>query len=125
MTAIRTRSIDIHKVTNDDYLQQVSVQAVSEPGAGGANIHYDIQAGEGSPMLRIKFQEGNPAQEINGIPNEALLSIVIDRLQGFQRGDFGTRETAVALTNLETALMWMQKRTRDRIDRGVIGELAV
>jgi hypothetical protein len=50
-----------------------------------------------------------------------LLAIVIDRLRGFQSGDFKCRENTVALTHIETALMWLQKRTRDRSARGVEG----
>ena len=53
--------------------------------------------------------------------NEDLIAIVIDRMQGFQSGQFKCRENAVALTKLEEALMWLRKRTQDREDRGVEG----
>lgn len=52
---------------------------------------------------------------------EALLAVVIDRLRGFQSGPYGCRENAVALTKIEEATMWLQKRTRDRMARGVEG----
>ena len=32
-----------------------------------------------------------------------------------------TRETACALTHIEEALMWLNKRVEDRIERGVLG----
>ena len=37
----------------------------------------------------------------NGIHNEDLLVIVIDRLRGFQSGPFKCRENAIAITKLE------------------------
>ena len=70
----------------------------------------------------MNFQNG-PIKEagVNGVMNEDLIAIVIDRMQGFQNGDFKCRENALALTKLEEALMWLRKRTQDREDRGVEG----
>jgi hypothetical protein len=42
-------------------------------------------------------------------------------MQGFQAGPFASRDNACALTKLDEALMWLQKRTRERIERGVEG----
>jgi hypothetical protein len=68
------------------------------------------------------FQKG-PLKEtgLNGISDEVLLAIVIDRLEGFQTGPFKSRHNALAITNLEQGLMWLQKRTADRQNRGVEG----
>jgi hypothetical protein len=70
----------------------------------------------------IGFQNG-PIKEfgLNGITQEALLAIVIDRLRSFQAGPFSSRYNAIALTKTEEALMWLQRRTVDRIRRGVEG----
>ena len=70
----------------------------------------------------VSFQNG-PIKEagVNGISGEALIAIVIDRLRSFQAGPFSCRDNAVALTKLEEAMMWLQKRTRDRLARGVEG----
>lgn len=70
----------------------------------------------------IKFQMG-PVQEVgfNGLTDEALLAIVIDRIQGFQRGPFSCRENALAVTNLEQAMHWLEHRSRDRERRQVEG----
>lgn len=70
----------------------------------------------------IQFQNG-PIKEfgVNGITQEALIAICIDRLRSFQAGQYSCRENAVALTHLETAQMWLMKRTRDRMARGVEG----
>jgi hypothetical protein len=73
----------------------------------------------------ILFQNG-PIEKVgvNGITQEALLAIVIDRLRNFQAGPCSCRENALALTATEEALMWLQKRTRDRQMRGVEGTTA-
>ena len=103
-----------------------SVFAVDEKGTGNANHRYDIKwdsLDNGFTSTQaIEFQNG-PIKEFgkNGIHNEDLISIVIDRLQGFQEGNFRCRENAIALTKLEEALMWLRKRTNDREARGVEG----
>ena len=72
--------------------------------------------------IEINFQKGAILEHgINGLTQEVLLAIVIDRLQGFQSGDFSCRENALAITKCQEALMWLQQRTRDRIARGVEG----
>ena len=98
-----------------------------EPEQGGANHVYVVAwpgSVEGGPDFAcyINFQNG-PIKEfgVNGITQEALLTIVIDRLRSFQTGPFSCRENAIALTDCEDALMWLQKRTRDRLARGVEG----
>jgi hypothetical protein len=70
----------------------------------------------------IGFQNG-PIKEygVNGITQEALLAVVIDRLRSFQAGPFSCRENSIALTHIEEALMWLQRRTVARIKRGVEG----
>jgi len=104
------------------------VTCIDEPGQGGACHEYSIH-GMQKPMDRlgsINFQNG-PIQEygVNGIQNEDLLAIVIDRLQGFQSGKFACRDNAIALTKCEEALLWLRKRTSDRQQRGVEGRSVV
>jgi len=122
------RTITDHKINGlNDYLE---INVTDEPGSGGANHHYTITVPELKLGLAasnglhqtISFQNG-PVLEagVNGISNEALLVIVIDRMRGFQSGPFKSRDNACALTHLEEALMWLQKRTRDRMARQVEG----
>lgn len=104
-----------------------TVLAVDEPGAGGAchEYHVTVPCDPTVPeptFAVIKFQKGGIQDSgINGCHNEDLLAIVIDRLQGFQSGDFCCRENALALTKLEEALHWLNHRTQSRIRRGVEG----
>ena len=60
---------------------------------------------------------------VSGTLDTDLLEIVRDRLRCFQAGDFATRENACALTHIEEALMWMNKRVEDRIERNVLGTM--
>lgn len=73
-------------------------------------------------LTKIDFQNG-PIKEngVNGCQNEDLIAIIIDRLQGFQTGEFPCRENSIAITKLQEALMWLEKRTADRKARGVEG----
>jgi hypothetical protein len=95
--------------------------ACGERGSGGANHFYIIRAGD--EFGRLEFQRGGILEAgINGITNESLLAVVIDRLEGFQSGNFACRENAIALTRIQEALMWLNKRTADRLARGVEGK---
>jgi len=97
-----------------------------EPGQGGACHHYEIMSVDPSertaPFCRINFQEG-PTKEygVNGIYNEDLIAVVIDRLRGFQSGDYSCQQNALAITKLEEALHWLNDRTQERMERGVEG----
>ena len=104
------------------------VFAADEPGKGGANHEYDVYPAqdfneETEPYIVIRFQNG--ARKLpdsqHGVLDTDLLEIVRDRLKGFQNGEFATRENAIALTHIEEALLWMNKRVEDRIERNVLG----
>lgn len=119
---------------------QLRITVLDEPGQGGANHSYLIEGfrADDNPSapkdtsyglyhVLLLFQNG-PLQnaafyngKANGISQEALLAIVIDRLRSFQAGPYSCRENALALTKCEEALMWLQKRTADRLRRGVEG----
>jgi len=115
---------------------QLAITVEDQPGAGGANHLYRItgydkgsnkscdSAPPGRPddATEILFQNGPIAEVgVNGITQEALLAIVIDRLRSFQSGPYMCRENAIALTHIETGLMWLNQRTRNRLQRGVEG----
>lgn len=57
----------------------------------------------------------------DGTTNEEVLAVLIDRL-GFLQAKFPCKENAVALTHIETALLWLEKRTAGRVARGVEGK---
>lgn len=120
------RTINYHKVNpvNDT----LDIIVGDEPGAGGANHVYLVEHSASAgvpPMLTISFQNG-PINEngVNGVTQEILLAIVIDRLRSFQSGPFSCRENALALTKCEEALQWLHSRTLERMRRGVEGKTA-
>ena len=98
-----------------------------ERGHGGASHYYEIVSKptddtEAVKVGRIQFQEGPRNASSNlGVIDTDLLEIVRDRLIGFQRGEFATRENACALTHIEEALMWLNRRVEDLIERKVLG----
>ena len=129
------RELHGHKVNPANDTLTITVE--DEPGAGGANHRYEITGfdTETNPSKTnaqgythsksrdvVLFQNG-PINEVgvNGITPEALLEILIDRMMGFQSGPYACRENDKALTHLQEAQMWLQKRTLDRMKRGVEG----
>ena len=68
-----------------------------------------------------KRPEGESLVTINdGTTNEELLAILIDRLN-FLQTKFPCRENAIAITHIETGLLWLNRRTQNRVARGVEG----
>ena len=77
----------------------------------------------------IQFIEKKPIAEgsaelktvSDGTTNEELIAVLIDRL-GFLQSKFPCKENACAITKLEEGLMWLNKRTADRMKRNVEGK---
>ena len=121
------REITDHIVPGDSANHQLGVTVVDTPGAGGACHHYVISwpgSVDGGPNAEshVTFQNG-PIKEfgVNGVTQESLLAIVIDRLRSFQAGPFACDENELALMLTAGALRTLQNRTRARIARGVEG----
>ncbi len=73
----------------------------------------------------IAFQKGAMELGRNGWTTEEILNVLIDHLQGFQRGKFACRENAIVLTKLEESRLWVRERARLRAEQGVKGRDAV
>ena len=80
------------------------------------------EIGLDNPYAKVNFQKG-PIKEngVNGCHNEDLIAIVLDRLYSLNQGDFKCRENSIAITKLEEAMMWLNRRALDRRSRGVEG----
>src|ERR1043165_3124841 len=115
--------------------EAIHLCALDGPGPGGASHEYQMawKGGEGQPPItspmeqigvNLRFQNG-PVKEngegVNGITHEALLAVLIDRLQGFQAGPYANKFNAAALANLRAALADLHARTIEREARGVEG----
>lgn len=116
------RTVEYHKINPLNDILDITV--MDDPGHGGAcHVYAVAPKNSAPPMMTVEFQNG-PINEagVNGVTQEVLLAIVIDRLRSFQSGPFSSRENALALTKCEEALHWLQQRTLDRMRRGVEGK---
>ena len=115
------RTVTDHIVEGDSVNHQLTISVLDGPGHGGACHSYKMSCGDMEPQF-VNFQKG-PIKEfgVNGITQEALLAIVIDRLRSFQDGPFACVPNANALERCVEALGWLQERTKQRIARGVEG----
>ena len=101
------------------------ITALDAPGQGGACHVYQIT--DGDPNVEkvlgtVQFQNG-PIQEVglNGVQQEHMLAIVIDRLSAFQAGKFANAYNQEALQYTKAALGALHQRTKDRVLRQVEG----
>lgn len=142
------RSITSHIVDGDVPQNQLRIEVGDPPGSGGAShvyrvvapvtsVRVAIEAASANQMVsvapdgqchdavlaHIAFQNGPILENgLNGITNEALLAIVLDRLDCFQQGPFACDENGIALEHVYLALLALKLRTARRIARGVEGK---
>jgi hypothetical protein len=90
---------------------------------------YKLNGFYGDNIQELQFIHKEPVPESSigvmkivsdGTTNEELLEVLIDRIK-FLNSKFACKENDEALTKLEEALMWLEKRTADRKKRGVEG----
>jgi hypothetical protein len=129
------RELHGHKVNPANDVLKIEV--LDEPGSGGANHLYHITGfnsrsnpsdpwtarhGEPAEHSTILFQNGPIAEVgVNGVTHEALIAILIDRLEAFQKGPFANDYNAAALLHLQGAQHSLHGRTKERTGRGVEG----
>lgn len=99
----------------------VAVNAISTDSDGTDVEGHLYQVQVGARHEYLEFQRGAVKENgVNGLTNEALLAVLIHRVNVLNKR-FPCRENALAITNMEQALMWLEKRTRDRQARQVEG----
>ena len=129
---MRTIKTHIVNPAND----KIVINVMDEPGDGGACHRYSVSGfslkgnracnaqRDGIPItgVEIIFQNG-PINDfgVNGVTHEVLLAILIDRMSGFQAGKFACENNAQALRGLMHAQVSLQRRTLERMNRGVEG----
>lgn len=69
--------------------------------------------------LELTFLRGSSPLE-KGITHEQLLGTMIHDLQ-YKNREVPSRETSIVITKLQEALMWLEEREKDRIERKVLG----
>ena len=99
-----------------------TIAIIDEKGNGNANHEYEVQRDD-ETLCKINFQNGarNEQGSIAGVTESDLLEIVRHRLMCFNSGEYRCRENACALTHIEEALMWLDKRTQDRAETKKLG----
>lgn len=103
----------------DNFTAENKTDENGNPGGGevrGTGLSIDWQNG---PLGR-----GDSRLLPNGAFVETVISAVVQRIQFYQtasEGKFSCRENAIAITKLEEALLWLNKRTADREARQVEG----
>lgn len=91
--------------------------------------HFENFGLPGVPVQTLQFIEKVPVSEgstelktVNdGTTNEEVLKVLINRMQ-YLNAKFPCRENAIVITKLEESLMWLEKRTADRVKRNVEGK---
>lgn len=136
-----TRKLEGHKINPANDV--IDILVIDKPGSGGANHAYVVTGMtglmenastdatldylEGGEITRdhtigILFQNGPIAEAgVNGLTHEVLLEILIDRLSGFQAGQFACDANQLCLDHLKAAQEILLNRTRERMARGVEG----
>lgn len=70
----------------------------------------------------LNFQDGPiPENGYNGLIDEALTVVLIDRLKHWQAGPYANEANARALLALEESMLWRVSRTLERKSRNVEG----
>lgn len=106
----------------------VRVMSLDEPNFGAHHVFAIIEKDaetikeDTSAVGFLSFQKG-PVREVglNGITHEALLEVIIDRLNGFQGTEFKCPDNEQAIYGCTVALEALNRRTKDRESRGVEG----
>ena len=72
--------------------------------------------------VQITWQDGT-IREVgrNAVQVAEALEVVLNQLKGYQ-DQFPCKENAMSITKIEEAILWQEKRTMDRIKRGVEGK---
>ncbi len=123
-----TNEITRHRRTGGSANPGLIIIAVPKPGVDGQPGHchnYELRGEDRAfSLMVLQFQDGPPADVgINGVTEEALIAIIIDRLERFNAGPYRCRQNSLAITKLEEAMMWLGDRTAERTERGVEGTL--
>ena len=126
-----SRFLTGHQVNPAD--DRLKIEVLDQPGSGGAHHRYEItgfnaatNASNAYPGgyigAEVLFQNG-PIGEVgvNGVTHEALLAILIDRLECFQAGQYHSPYNQDALSALQFAQRRLLDRTRERTARNVEG----
>lgn len=78
----------------------------------------------GSKVIIRFYEIRSNGIRVNGTTNEEVLEVLIHRVKELNK-KFPCDENEMAIRNLEGALVWLNLRTQDRVNRGVEGTLTL
>ena len=120
MTTAKVRVVDVidtHHVEGYDY--NINIKAVPVERYGLPSYTYQLTKDYADKswyqyIKELSFQVGDPkVYGVNGVTNEALLAIMIHRLQGFQNNSStNCSENQEAINHMELAMEALNSRTR-------------
>lgn len=122
------RSIATHQINECN--SAIRIEAEDTLGPGGAPHRYEVSFGRQPrpenqrTVVTLDFQNGAIAEVgTNGITHEALLAVLIDRLEHFQAGPYACEENETALLSLYNARGALNARTGRRVAAGMEGTM--
>lgn len=81
-----------------------------------------LQDGEGMIINLCRGDKTDPAKpRQEGLFTETILQVAKQYLEGVNKGDLASRDTSMAITKIDEALLWIGKRAEDRKLREVQG----
>ena len=80
--------------------------------------HHKYNLAGGQSLVFMKLDKDGSRHE--GTTNEEVITMLVHRLNQLNKS-LSCRENSLAITKLEEALMWLNKRTENRKARGVEG----
>lgn len=116
-----TKSMDgllLRTIQKNGKLNDIYSVGDSEENLPGCYVVTKHRSTEG--FSQIIFQSGsrNNPESVTGVNEGDLLEIVRDRLRGYQNNEKSkNRENAYALKSVEEALLWLNHRTENRLER--------
>lgn len=120
----------IQEGSRSSILNQAITIFATEPIGLGAPHQYSIRvslsgrADDAILVNEVRFQHGPVGKDgsnINGISDESLIEILVNRLIAFQDGPWASEANSRALSHLRGALSAMEERTARRRASGVEG----
>jgi len=101
-------------VANNSHSYSVNTYTVGPNGL-------EITGAQPINLVRGSKVDGeNILSKQDGFLTEQLLWIAQNYLSEVNVGDMKTRETSIAITKIQEALMWINKRHDDRVERKVL-----
>lgn len=109
---------------------EITIHVCEDEDYGGAHEyifnesmgHIDGKAVYIDNIQKIRFVKKEESGMVAGLQSEQLLIALIDRHKKLNN-KFPSREGSLAITKMEEALHWLEARVKERIQRGVMGEL--